>query len=65
MAKATKAEAEYQSDPKGAMRCGVCKMFQAPATCTAVEGRVSSRAYCKYFERVAKPARRATIASGY
>lgn len=53
--KATKAEADYQTEPNfDGRRCGFCSMWRSPGTCTAVEGRISPRGYCKYYKRRAK-----------
>jgi hypothetical protein len=49
--KATKAEANYRRPaPARDRRCAVCTMFRPPESCTAVEGRISREATCKYFE---------------
>ena len=62
MAKASKADVDYQSSPKGAKRCERCTMFTPPASCTDVEGRISPRGYCNIFKTSAVVP---TIASGY
>lgn len=49
--KATKAEAQYRDYPNGIQFCGACSMFVQPVDCTAVEGHISSRGWCKFFKR--------------
>lgn len=46
----TKEAADYQDSPSGDERCGLCSMFRAPVACTLVEGRISPRGWCEYFE---------------
>jgi hypothetical protein len=48
-AKASQAEALYQSTPKGQQRCDICLNFQAPDQCTFVEGPISPKGWCQFF----------------
>lgn len=49
--KSTKAAAHYRAGTE-TKRCAICSMFRAPDTCTAVEGQISARALCDYFEPI-------------
>lgn len=49
-AKASKAEADYQSKPHNNERCVNCTMFREPNKCTAVSGDISPNGWCKWFE---------------
>lgn len=55
MSKASKIMAHYQPYPNDLESCKKCTMFVAPHDCTAVQGRVFSAAWCKYFELVKGP----------
>ena len=60
--KVSKDEADYQAEPKDGRRCGYCSMWRTPGTCTAVEGRISPKGWCRYYKRRAKTPE--TIATG-
>jgi hypothetical protein len=45
--KISKAQAQYQDQPKGDQNCGNCMHFIPPDSCMLVEGRISSDAWCK------------------
>jgi hypothetical protein len=45
-----KVFALYQDRPNGRERCGRCLHFRAPHGCEIVEGRISPRGWCRYFE---------------
>lgn len=49
-AKMSKAEADYQEIAPSSERCGTCQMFRMLDSCTAVEGRISSRGVCRIYE---------------
>lgn len=48
--KLTKAEAHYQGRPQGTEHCAACTMFRAPYGCTAVQGDVSPRGWCRRYD---------------
>lgn len=52
--KISKAQAQYQDQPKGDQQCGNCMHFIAPDSCMVVEGNVSADGWCKLWIR--KPA---------
>jgi hypothetical protein len=49
--KATKAKAQYQDHPKNGQRCGGCKFFIFPSSCSVVKGEVAFDGWCKLYER--------------
>ena len=52
MAKETKAAADYTPlAQKHNERCELCLHFIAPRECTLVQGEISPKGWCKYFER--------------
>ncbi len=48
--KMTRAQAEYQDEPKGILMCGTCSLFIRPAGCKVVEGDVAVTGWCKLFD---------------
>lgn len=63
ISKSTKHEASYQDVPHVAFGdsngltkvweyCQLCTMFRPPNSCTAVNGDISQRGWCRYFERL-------------
>jgi hypothetical protein len=48
--KATKVKAHYRLGHNGRL-CGKCDMFRAPASCTAVEGKIRTQDTCDFFEK--------------
>lgn len=48
--KSSKEEANYQGKPKGDQYCEDCTMWREPNKCTAVEGVISPKGWCSYFE---------------
>jgi hypothetical protein len=48
--KDSKQEANYQDSPKGDEYCEDCTMWREPNGCTAVEGKISPKGWCSYFE---------------
>lgn len=52
--KMTKAQAQYQDQPKGDQKCGNCMHFIAPNACMVVEGNIAANAWCKLW--IKKPA---------
>lgn len=51
---ASKEYAEYRDRPKGSQQCSGCSMFRAPQACTLVEGKISPRGWCRYWEKKEK-----------
>lgn len=52
--KMSKAQAQYQDQPKGDQKCGNCMHFITPNSCMLVEGNISTDGWCKLW--VKKPA---------
>jgi len=48
--KMTKAQAQYQDEPKGIMMCGTCTLFLPPAGCKVMEGDVAVTGWCNAFD---------------
>lgn len=48
--KSTKDAAEYIEPSLTWRKCRICTMFEPPASCSSVLGRISPRGYCRYFE---------------
>lgn len=44
-----KEVAQYQYQPNGAQRCGVCAHFRPPGSCEIVAGPISPDGWCRYF----------------
>jgi hypothetical protein len=44
------AEAEYQDRPKSGLVCAACTLFRPPRSCEIVEGDISPRGWCKFFD---------------
>ena len=51
-AKKPKMQVAYQNRPKGINSCATCSFFQAPNSCTLVEGEVSPNGWCKLYAAV-------------
>jgi len=52
--KISKAQANYQNQPKGAQQCGTCTNFDAEfSTCRVVEGKVSPNGWCQLWTKKA------------
>ncbi len=47
--KMTRQQAEYQDAPSGLYSCGMCTLFEPPASCKVVDGEVSKDGWCKAF----------------
>jgi hypothetical protein len=50
--KKPKMQVAYQNRPKGINSCATCSFFQAPKSCTLVEGEVSPNGWCKLYAAV-------------
>jgi hypothetical protein len=48
-AKVSQKEASYQASPNGNARCANCRQFQAPASCTLVDGAINPTGWCTFF----------------
>lgn len=53
MAKASQADAKYQGEPKGELKCSNCVHFEAPSSCKVVDGSISENGWCALY--AAKP----------
>ena len=51
--KVSKAQVQYQDQPKGEQKCGNCMHFIAPNSCMVVDGSISPEGWCKLW--VKKP----------
>ena len=51
-AKKPKLQVAYQNRPQGINSCATCSFFQAPKSCTLVEGEVSPNGWCKLYAAV-------------
>jgi hypothetical protein len=46
----TKAQFKYITKPgPGGKACGACSLFQAPAACSIVKGKIVASGYCTAF----------------
>jgi High potential iron-sulfur protein len=52
-AKMSQQSVAYQESPKGDQQCSNCSLFQAPNTCTLVDGNISSAGWCKFWVKKA------------
>lgn len=50
LVKATKEAADYRPGSDGT-KCKNCTMFIPPASCSAVQGKISPQGLCDYFRR--------------
>jgi hypothetical protein len=48
--KMSPTEAEYQDGPKSGLTCAACSLFRPPRSCEIVEGEISPRGWCKFFD---------------
>jgi hypothetical protein len=48
--KMSPTEAEYQDSPKNGLTCAACSLFRPPRSCEVVDGDVSPRGWCKFFD---------------
>ena len=47
--KMTQQAAEYQDHPKDGQQCSGCALFEPPAACKLVDGRIAPQGWCKLF----------------
>jgi hypothetical protein len=52
-AKMAQAGVAYQDTPKGDQQCSGCSLFQAPSSCTLVDGTISPSGWCKFWVKKA------------
>jgi hypothetical protein len=50
-AKMTQTAAAYQGTAKGDQSCANCALFQAPSSCTLVDGTVSPNGWCRFYSK--------------
>ncbi len=50
-AKMKQAAAGYQDKPNGDKSCASCALFQAPSSCSLVDGTVSATGYCRFYSK--------------
>jgi len=51
-AKMTEKAAAYQDTPnKDGANCASCALFQAPSSCTLVDGTVSPNGWCRFYSK--------------
>jgi len=48
-AKMPQKAVKYQDTPKGKDRCDACVHFQAPSSCTLVEGPIAAAGWCTLY----------------
>jgi hypothetical protein len=51
LAKMAQAAAGYQATTKGDQNCAGCALFQAPGSCTLIDGAISPTGWCKFFSK--------------
>jgi hypothetical protein len=49
ISKMSKAQAEYQDNPKGIQMCSTCSLFEEPRGCKVVDGDISPNGWCKSY----------------
>jgi hypothetical protein len=47
--KLSKAQAQYQDNPRGIAMCATCTLFVAPHACKVVDGDISPNGWCKEY----------------
>jgi High potential iron-sulfur protein len=48
-AKNSQQTVAYQDKPQGSQRCDNCSLFEPPAACKTVEGKISPQGWCKIY----------------
>jgi hypothetical protein len=48
--KMSHTDAEYQDRPNSGLICAACTLFRPPRSCEIVEGDISPRGWCKFFD---------------
>ena len=49
--KAAKGAVKYQDSPKDGQKCSDCAFFQAPSSCSVVEGAISPNGWCVTYNK--------------
>ena len=49
--KAGKEAVKYQESPNNGQKCGDCNFFQAPSSCSVVDGTISPNGWCSLFSK--------------
>lgn len=52
-AKMTQQAAKYQATPKNGQSCVTCALFNAPASCTLIDGVISPAGWCNFYSKKA------------
>jgi anaerobic selenocysteine-containing dehydrogenase len=51
-AKMTEKAAGYQETPgKDGSNCSTCALFQAPSSCTLIDGTISPNGWCRFYSK--------------
>ena len=49
--KTAKDAVKYQESPKDGQKCADCNFFQAPGSCTVVDGTISPNGWCMLYSK--------------
>jgi hypothetical protein len=49
--KTSKEASKYQDSPKDGAKCADCQFFQAPSSCTVVDGAISPNGWCMIYSK--------------
>jgi anaerobic selenocysteine-containing dehydrogenase len=49
--KAAKEATKYQDSPKDGQKCSDCAFFQAPSSCSVVDGTISPNGWCMLYSK--------------
>ncbi|MDR3463124.1 MAG: high-potential iron-sulfur protein [Beijerinckiaceae bacterium] len=52
-AKLAQSAIGYQDSPHGSQDCSNCNLFEAPASCKSVSGKISPNGWCKIYVKKA------------
>ncbi len=50
-AKIAQSAAGYQDKAKGDQSCASCALFQAPSSCSLVDGTISPSGWCRFYSK--------------
>lgn len=50
-AKMAQTAAGYQNKSKGDQKCSTCALFQAPSSCSLVDGTISPDGWCRFYSK--------------
>lgn len=48
--KAKQSLVQYQENPKGGQQCDNCLLWEPPASCKVVEGKISPKGWCAVYQ---------------